>query len=152
MPCDQSQNWREVSGSGQSAVSYCCDPNATECCSQSSWSSVPVGTIIRNAVSSFILATTTSSSISTSMPTSYPPTLSDPTSPPISTSTQISTADSISLQIGLGVGLGLGLPIALALIGLLGFLVWETRKLTRHNGQHDTRPILESTAQRFELE
>lgn len=49
----------------------------------------------------------------------------------------------MSLRIGLGVGLGVGLPIALALIGLLGFLAWEIRKMNQRRAAADSIEIRE---------
>jgi hypothetical protein len=139
-------------------VSYCCDPNATDCCSSSAWISVPVGTIIRNPI--YTPVPTVTSSPSLRSPLSQ--TAATLTSSFLTQSiTPTPSADSESLRIGLGVGLGVGLPIALVLIGLLGFLAWEMRKSNQRRSAADgmgirewTRPpkrVLLSHAQSHEL-
>lgn len=126
IPCDQS--W-----SGGAHISYCCQPDAADCCSKSAWVNVPVGTIIRNPISTSTSAVNTSS-LSFGSTSSQTATTSASSTP---------SADSGSLRIGLGVGLGVGLPIALALIGLLGFLVWEVRKKNQRQAAADSTEIRE---------
>ena len=114
VPCDQSWD-------GGGAIRHCCDPGAADCCSNSAWINIPVGTIIRNpspvstTPSSFGIASSNAATTSASQS-------------PTQSASSTALADSKSLRIGLGVGLGIGLPMALALISLLAFLVWVIRK------------------------
>jgi hypothetical protein len=153
IPCDQSWN-------GVGSISYCCDFHAADCCSKSAWIDVPVGTIIRNPISTSMSVVSTSSSPLDSTSSQTATTLASSTLTQSATSTSL--ADSKSLTIGLGVGLGVGLPIALALIGLLGFLVWEIRKTNQRRAAADgievregkqelPNTVLRSYAQRHEL-
>jgi hypothetical protein len=134
IPCDQS--W-----SGGGYISYCCQPDAADCCSKSAWGNIPVGTIIRNPISTSTSAVSTSSSLFGSISSQTATTSASQTVAQSASSTP--SADSGSLRIGLGVGLGVGLPIALALIGLLGFLVWEVRKKNQRQAAADSTEIRE---------
>jgi hypothetical protein len=119
-----------------------------------------VGTIIRNPTSTAMSAvsTTSSSFDSTSSHTATTSASQTPTQSASSTP----SADSKSLRIGLGVGLGVGLPIALAMIGLLAFLVWEIGKKNQREAAADRvemrggiqvplKPELHSDSRRHEL-
>jgi len=153
IPCDQSWN-------GEGPISYCCDPDAAACCSKSAWGSIPVGTIIRNPISTSMSAISTSSSSSSSTSSQ---TATTSASQIVAQSTSMTPpADSGTLRIGLGVGLGVGLPIAFALIGLLGFLAWEIRKKNQRQATADgigirdgmqasPKPAMQSYSQRHEL-
>ena len=152
LPCDQSR-------SQNGAISYCCDPGATECCAAANWQSVPVGTIIRSPVS----ASSTSSS------TPGPSTGTPISTIPIPTSSAAVQRDLKAMKIGLGVGLGLGLPIIIILIVVLGLLLREMRRTNRaaqleppqetlHIGKgkpeqrQEVRPVSELHIPRQELE
>ncbi|KAK4237016.1 hypothetical protein C8A03DRAFT_35055 [Achaetomium macrosporum] len=102
---------------------FCCGPDATSCCSNSiSWTSIPLGNIIRS------------------------PTISTSVSAASSEST--SSSNSYSLKLGLGIGLGIGIPILLVLLAV-AYLLAQPLHPRRHrhwkNNNHNktaSRPTL----------
>src|SRR5437764_5212280 len=116
---------------------YCCGPDPSSCCSNKSYFTVPVGTLILRQFQLSDHATIFSTGGSTAAMPTASATRTGTTSAPMVSSTGSTLLPSSHPSNGpssksLGIGLGIGLPLGIVLLALL-FLHY--RELRKHNKQ-----------------
>lgn len=126
---------------GFNLPTYCCGPNATECCDSNSGVNIPVGRIFLRESQVNTSGPDTTSTNAGSSPTTSSATVTSDSSNPSSIRSTLASLTSSSTQApdasgnkSLSIGLGIGIPLGSITISVLAFLAWELR---RHNNMKE---------------